>query len=58
MNMKREQQYTVETKIIYIQGRPVTLTNRTPILSPEEREKRRREIETTLYEVCRKYQTA
>jgi hypothetical protein len=50
--------FTVETKTVYIQGKPVTLTNRTPVLTPEQREKRKREIEARLYEVCRKYQPA
>jgi hypothetical protein len=51
-------QYTVETSTIYIQGKPVTLTSRTPILTPEQREKRKREIEARLYEICRRYRPA
>jgi hypothetical protein len=50
--------FTVETKTIFMQGRPVTLTSRTPILAPQQREKRKREIETQLYDICRKYRTA
>jgi hypothetical protein len=51
-------QFTVETKSITLSGRPATLTSRTPILAPEQREKRRREIEAILYDVCRKYRSA
>ncbi|MDR1065456.1 MAG: hypothetical protein LBL25_03710 [Oscillospiraceae bacterium] len=50
--------FTVETKTIFLNGHPATLTSRTPILTPEQREKRRREIESRLYDVCRKYQPA
>jgi hypothetical protein len=49
------QRFTVETEIIFMRGRPVTLTSRTPIFTPEEREKRRREIEAQLYNICLKY---
>jgi hypothetical protein len=47
--------FIVETKTIILNGKPATLTNRTPVLTPEQREKRRREIETCLYDVCRKH---
>jgi hypothetical protein len=62
MNMeqatKTDPRFVVETKTVYMQGRPVTLTNRTPILTPEQREKRKREIEAVLYDICLKYQPA
>ena len=48
-------QYETETKTVIFQGRPITVTNRTPIFTPEQREKRRREIETQLYGVVKKY---
>jgi hypothetical protein len=48
------QRFTVKTATVYIQGKPFTV----PILTPEQREKRKREIEARLYEVCRKYQPA
>jgi hypothetical protein len=35
--------------------KPITLTNRTTILTPEQREKRRREIKRQLYNVFKKY---
>ncbi|MDR1157569.1 MAG: hypothetical protein LBK75_04585 [Oscillospiraceae bacterium] len=52
------QRFTVETKTVYMQGKPITLTSRTPVLTPEQREKRKREIEARLYDICRKYQMA
>jgi hypothetical protein len=52
------QRFTVETKTVSINGKTFTLTNRTPILTPEQREKRKREIEERLYEVCLKYRPA
>ncbi|MCL2843486.1 MAG: hypothetical protein FWE28_08520 [Oscillospiraceae bacterium] len=48
-------QYEVETKTVFFQGRSVTVTNRTPILSAQQREQRRREIESQLYPVVKKY---
>jgi hypothetical protein len=50
--------FTVETKTVCLSGKPVTLTSRTPVLTPEQREKRRREIEGRLYDVCLKYRLA
>ncbi|MDR2355932.1 MAG: hypothetical protein LBE16_07025 [Clostridiales Family XIII bacterium] len=52
------ERFTVETKTVYLSGKPVTLTNRTPVLTPEQREKRRREIEDRLYDVCLKHRSA
>ena len=48
-------QYETETKIATFQGKPITVTNRIPIFTPEQRERRRREIETQLYGVVEKY---
>ena len=45
----------VETKTVSHQGRPITLTNRTPVLTSEQREKQRLEIERRLYDVVSKY---
>ncbi|MDR1439328.1 MAG: hypothetical protein LBJ10_04790 [Clostridiales bacterium] len=50
--------YSVETATVMFQGKPITLTSRTPILSPEQREKRKREIESILYNVFKKYAAA
>ena len=45
----------METHTIIINGRLVRITNCTPVLTPEQREKRKREIELVLYDVFKKY---
>ena len=50
--------YEVETRTVIFQGKPITLTNRTPIYSPEQREKVRGEIEGRLYDVVMKHREA
>ena len=47
--------YARETKTALFQGKPITVTHLTPILSPEERAKIKREIEHQLYDVFIKY---
>ena len=47
--------YAKETKTAVFQGKTITVTHITPILTPEEREKRKREIENQLYDVFVKY---
>lgn len=47
--------YTAETTTVMFQGKPIQFTNYTPILTPEQREKRKREIELVLYNVFQKY---
>lgn len=47
--------YHKEVKTASFQGRTITVENLTPILAPKVRDKRRREIETGLYSVFRKY---
>lgn len=47
--------YTKETKTATLQGKVITITHLTPILTPEEREKQKREIEQKLFEVYSKY---
>ena len=47
--------YAKETKTAMFQGKPITVTHLTPILYPEERDKRKREIEHKLYDVFVKY---
>jgi hypothetical protein len=44
-----------ESKSAIFQGKPITVTHITPILTPEQRDKRKREIESQLYEVFSKY---
>ena len=47
--------YTEETYTVMIREKLITVTNRTPILSPEERAKRKKEIEHKLYNIFIKY---
>ncbi|MCL2456007.1 MAG: hypothetical protein FWD19_00485 [Defluviitaleaceae bacterium] len=47
--------YEIETKIIIFQGKQVTLTNRTPVFTSEQREKQRRVIEQRLFAVVKKH---
>ena len=50
-----QQTYAKETKTALFQGKPITVMHLTPILSPEERAKIKREIEHQLYDVFIKY---
>ncbi len=47
--------YESEVKTVPFAGGTIRVENLTPILSPKDREKRRREVETRLYEVFSKY---
>jgi len=47
--------YESEIKTVPFGDGTIVIENLTPILSPKEREKRRREIETRLYDVFSKY---
>jgi hypothetical protein len=55
MNMQTAVKYNSEVKTMPLGGKMVKLENLTPILSPKERERRKREIETRLYKVFSKY---
>lgn len=48
--------YEKTTKTAIFQGKTITVTHLTPALSPEERAKRKREIEHQLYDVFVKYE--
>jgi hypothetical protein len=48
-------QFRSEVKTVPFGEGTMTIENLTPILSPKEREKRRREIENSLYSVFVKY---
>jgi len=48
-------QYTKETTTTTFQGKPITVTHLTPVLSSEERARRKSEIEHQLYDVFVKY---
>ena len=47
--------YERETKSVPFQGKTIVLESLTPLLSPKEKEQRRKEIEQRLYEVFSKY---
>jgi len=47
--------YTAETTTVPFQGKLIQFTNCTPILTPEQREKRKKEIESVLYNIFKKY---
>ena len=47
--------YHKEVRTASLQGKPITLENLTPVLSPKARDKRKREIESCLFEVFIKY---
>ena len=47
--------YTTETCTVTFQGKLIKLTNFTPVLSPEQRAQRKREIEQALYGIFEKY---
>ena len=50
--------YQSETKTVPFQGKSIVLESLTPVLSPKEKEKRKKEIERCLYEVFSKYRRA
>jgi len=54
--MQTAVKYHSEIKTVPFGGRTITLENCTPILSPKERERRKRDIEKRLYEVFVKYE--
>ena len=47
--------YQRETKSVPFQGKTIVLESLTPVLSPKEKEHRKKEIERRLYEVFSKY---
>ena len=44
-----------ETRTVPFQGKTIVLESLTPVLSPKEKEKRKKEIERCLYDVFSKY---
>jgi hypothetical protein len=50
--------YHKETKSVPFQGKNIVLESLTPVLSPKEKETRKKEIERCLYEVFSKYRPA
>ena len=53
--MQKAVKFHTEVKTIPLGGKMITLKNHTPILSPKEREKRKKEIEKRLFDVFVKY---
>jgi len=53
--MQTQTQYESEIKTVTRGDRTMTIENLTPILAPEERERRRKEIEKRLFDVFVKY---
>ena len=53
--MHAQTKYKSEMKTAVLGDRTITIKNLTPILPPQEREKRRREVEQQLFDVFRKY---
>lgn len=47
--------YQSDKQSVYFQGKLIVLENLTPIFSPEEKKKRKREIENNLYDIFSKY---
>ena len=47
--------YQRETKAVAFQGKTSVLENLTPVLPPKEKERRKKEIERSLYDVFSKY---
>ena len=53
--MQAQVKYESEIRTAVLCNRTITVHNLTPILSPQEQDKRNREIEQRLFEVFRKY---
>ena len=47
--------YQSDKQSVNFQGKLIVLENLTPVLSPEEKKKRKREIENNLYDIFSKY---
>ena len=47
--------YQSDKQSVYFQGKLIVLENLAPVLSPEEKKKRKREIENNLYDIFSKY---
>jgi hypothetical protein len=54
--MKKIEHFTTETKTVLLGDKPITLISRTPILSPQQYERRRQEVEAKLYDACIRHQ--
>jgi len=55
--MQNAVEYRSEIKTVPFGGKTITVENLTPVLTPKEREKRKREIEQRLFDVFSKYRS-
>ncbi len=55
--MQVQVKYESEVKTAAFGERTITIKNLTPVLPPKERDKRKREIEQSLFDVFSKYAT-
>ena len=53
--MQAQVKYESEVKTAVLGDRTITVKNLTPVLSPQEQDKRNREVERRLFDVFRKY---
>ena len=53
--MQTTVKYHSETQAAQLGGKTITYRSRTPVLSPKEREKRKKEVEKRLFDVFIKY---
>ena len=53
--MERKNKFHTEVKIVPFGKRTIKIENLTPILTKQERDRRKREIENRLFEVFKKY---
>ena len=47
--------YQSDKQSVYFQGKLIVLENLAPVLSPEEKKKRKREMENSPYDIFSKY---
>lgn len=55
--LQAQVKYQSEIKTAVVGERTITIKNLTPVLPPKERDKRKREIEQSLFDVFSKYAT-
>jgi hypothetical protein len=53
-----EEKYTSEIKTSLFHGKKINVVHLTPVLSPDQKARRKREIESQLYDVFSKYPKA
>ena len=53
--MQTQVKYQTETRVVSFGDRQIRINSHTPILTPKERERRKREAEQRLFDVFSKY---